>query len=426
MAAYESLPLLGLLLVLLLAGLPIAIALIVAGSTYLLLHIDAWSAVASILFAGLDKTAILAIPFFILAAELLNRGGAIGALVRVVDAYIGHWPGGLPLVAIVSTMIFSAICGSSIATAAAIGTALLPELMQRGYPKHLSIGLISSAGGLGILIPPSIPFIVYGLVTGESVGELFKAGIVPGIMLGGMMAAYVVYATSSGDWPRRPPSTAAERREALRAALPVLALPIVILGSIYGGIFTPTESAAVAAIYAILVTFRAFHRRGIRDFIDAVVESCATSAAILFVIAGAAVFGYALTDSGAPRAIASWIIDLKLSAVEFLLLVNVILILLGMVLEVISVMLITLPIIMPIVRDLGINPIHFAVVMVVNMEIAVITPPVGLNLFAISAISKLDVWTVFRSVIPFLFIILAALALLTYVPAISLWPLKYL
>lgn len=425
MVAFETALLVGSLLLLLLAGFPIAIALTVAGAVYLLMHVDAWSATASILFAGLDKTAILAIPFFIVAAEVLNKGGAIGALVRFVDAFIGHWPGGLPLVAIVAIMIFSAICGSSIATAAAVGTALLPEMTARGYPRQFSVGLICAAGGLGILIPPSIPMIVYGLVTGVSVGELFKAGIVPGLLLGAMMAAYVVVATGRGEWPRRPRSSAAERRQTLRAALPVLALPFVILGSIYGGIFTPTESAAVAVIYAIAVTLPTFRRKGTRALFDAVVDSAATSAAILFVVAGAAVFGYALTDSGAPRAVASWILELKLSPIEFLLIVNVILLLLGMVLEVISVMLITLPILMPIIVKLGIDPIHFAIIMIVNMEIAVITPPIGLNLFAVSAISKIDIWTVFRAVVPFLFIILAALLLLTYVPAIVLAPLRW-
>jgi len=422
MAASDSFWILGLFGVLLVVGIPIAIALLVAGVVYLLGHVSSpLSAVASIAFASLDKTAILSVPFFILAAELLNRGGAIRGLVRFVDACIGHWRGGLPLVALVTIVIFSSICGSSVATAAAVGVALLPELDQRGYPKRLGMGLITASGGLGILIPPSIPFIVFGLVTGTSIADLFAAGVVPGLLLAAVIATYIVLTSSSSDVPRKPKASAAERRATLKHAIPVLVLPIVILGSIYGGVFTPSESAAVAVIYALVVTFRSFRQQGMSEFIEALKSSCATSATILFVIMGASVFAYALTDSGAPRHIAEWIFDLELTPIQFLILVNVLLIVLGTVLEVISVMLITLPILMPIVLKLGIDPVHFAVIMVVNMEIAVITPPVGLNLFAISAISKTPIGTVFRSVLPYLALLFGALIAVTYLPQISLF-----
>lgn len=415
-----ALLLFGSLVGLLVVGVPIGLAMAGAGAIYLLGTLASWAPVASIMFSALDKTPVLAIPFFILAAEILSRGGAIRRLVEVFDAFIGHWPGGLAVVAILATVVFSAMCGSSIATAAAIGVVTLPELIRRGYGQRFSLGLIAMSGGLGILIPPSIPLIIYGLVTGESIARLFEAGFVPGLVFASFLIIYVVLRNWNRPELRRPRSTAAERMAAVRSGADILFLPVLILGTLYGGIFTPTEVSALAVVYAILITARHFTADGIGGFLRVVAAACVTSAAILFVLAGAAVFSYALTASGIPQYVVDWIKALDLSPIEFLILVNILLLFLGMFLEVISAMLITIPIFFPIVQQLGIDPIHFAIIMIINMEIAAVTPPIGLNLFTLSAIGRVSVGEVFRGTIPFLAIAFGMLVLVTYWPPLSL------
>jgi C4-dicarboxylate transporter DctM subunit len=340
--------------------------------------------------------------------------------VNTIDCLIGHLPGGLGVVAVISAVVFSAMCGSSIATTAAIGVVVLPELMKRGYSQRFALGLIACSGGLGILIPPSIPLIIYGLVTSVSIGELFEAGIVPGLVFGVALCAYVVVRTWGRPEMLREKATASERIAAVRGAIDILMLPVIILGSIYGGVFTPTEASAVAVVYATAITARQFRQKGLRAFAQVVSQACVTSAVILLVLSGAAVFAYSLTQSGIPHTIVEWVKSLDLAPIAFLLIVNLMLIFLGMFLEVISALLITIPILFPIVIHLDINPIHFAIIMIINMEIAAVTPPIGLNLFTLSAIAKLPVIEVFRGVVPFLFIALAMLALITYVPSLSL------
>jgi C4-dicarboxylate transporter DctM subunit len=415
-----TLLLVGALAILSIIGVPIGLSLAASGALYIFITISALPIAAGIMFSALNKTPVLAIPFFIIAAEILSRGGAIKRLVVSIDCLIGHLPGGLGVVAVVSTIIFSAMCGSSIATAAAIGVVVLPELIERGYPQRFSLGLIAMSGGLGILIPPSIPLIIYGLVSNESIGKLFQAGIVPGLIFGVLLCLYVIVRT--WNWPEtlRAKASAKERVQSLVAATDVLILPVIILGSIYGGIFTPTEASAVAVVYALVITAPEYRRQGFRRFVEVVARGCVTSAAILLVLAGAAVFGYAMTDSGIPQTLVKWIADHKLSVAMFLICVNVLLIFLGMFLEVISALLITLPIFLPLIKLLGIDPIHFAIIMIINMEIAAVTPPIGLNLFTLSAIGKVSVAEVFRGAAPFLVLAFFMLGLITFVPSLSL------
>ena len=419
-----TLLLVGTLAILSIIGVPIGLSLAAAGALYIYITIEALPVAAGIMFSSLDKTPVLAIPFFIIAAEILSRGGAIKRLVVCIDCLIGHLPGGLGVVAVIATIIFSAMCGSSIATAAAIGVVVLPELIERGYPQRFSLGLIAMSGGLGILIPPSIPLIIYGLVSNESIGKLFQAGIVPGLIFGVLLCLYVIIRT--WNWPEtlRAKATMTERYQALVSAIDVLLLPVIILGSIYGGIFTPTEASAVAVVYALVITAPEYHRQGFRTFIHVVARGCVTSAAILLVLAGAGVFGYAMTDSGIPQTLVNWIAEHKLTAVTFLIFVNVLLIFLGMFLEVISALLITLPIFLPLIKLLGIDPIHFAIIMIINMEIAAVTPPIGLNLFTLSAIGRVSVSEVFRGTAPFLVLAFFMLGLITFVPYLSLVLIK--
>jgi len=416
----SALLLFGSLFALMLLGVPVALALAGAGAAYMIGTAMSPAAVASAMFSALDKTPVLSIPFFILAAAILSRGGAIRRLVDAFDCFIGHWPGGLAIVTVLATVVFSAMCGSSIATAAAVGVATIPELIRRGYGQRFSLGLVAMSGGLGILIPPSIPLIIYGLITGESITRLFEAGIVPGLVFAALLTFYAVSRTWNRPELRRPRATAEERRRALLRSLDVLFLPVLILGSMYGGVFTPTEASALAVVYALLLTRGPLFERGLSSFVSVMSAAALPAAVILFVLAGAAVFSYSLTSSGIPQAIVTWIRSLDLNAMQFLLGVNLLLLVLGMFLEVISVMLITVPILFPVVQHLGIDPIHFAIILVINMEIAAVTPPVGLNLFTLSTIGKVSVGEVFKGTFPFLIIGVFMLALTTYWPPLSL------
>tara|TARA_B100000676_G_scaffold311295_1_gene380680 strand:- start:1669 stop:2946 length:1278 start_codon:yes stop_codon:yes gene_type:complete len=414
----------GVLAILSIIGVPIGLSLAAAGTAYIYLTISAFPVAAGIMFSSLDKTPVLAIPFFIIAAEILSHGGAIKRLVASIDSLIGHLPGGLAVVAVISTIIFSAMCGSSIATAAAIGVVVLPELIERGYPRRFSLGLIAMSGGLGILIPPSIPLIIYGLVSNESIGKLFQAGIIPGLLFGLFLCAYVIWRTR--QWPEtlKERTPRVKQVKALFSAVDILFLPVIILGSIYGGILTPTEASAIAVVYALVITAPEYRRHGFKNFLNVVTRGCVTSAAILLVLAGAAVFGYAMTDSGIPQTLVNWLSEHKLSVILFLISVNILLLFLGMFLEVISALLITLPIFLPLIKMLGIDPIHFAIIIIINMEIAAVTPPIGLNLFTLSAIGKVSVSEVFRGTAPFLILAFLMLALITFVPDLSLAIIK--
>lgn len=401
-------------------GVPIALAMSAGALLFLHLRGDLLLIGPATWFAGLDKTPIMAIPFFILSAEILSRGGAVAKLVDAVDSLIGHIRGGLAVVAVVATMIFSAVSGSSIATAAAVGIVMIPQMLQRGYPERFALGLIASAGGLGILIPPSVPLIIYGTVTEQSVGKLFQAGILPGVMIGLLLCVFAIFRARQIGLPGREPDTWATRRKALWDARAILSFPVVILGSIYGGILTPSESSALAVVYALVITAPAYARMGLGQLVGVMTSACATTAAILMILASAALFGYAVTLSGAPQMVVDWISTLGLSQIEFLILINLVFIFLGMFLEIIAIILITLPIIYPLLGVFEVDPIHFAIILVVNMELAVITPPIGLNLFAIAAIAKRRIQDLFIGVVPFYLVILASLVVVTYVPAISL------
>ena len=401
-------------------GVPIALAMSTGALIFIMLKGDLLVIGPATWFAGLDKAPIMSIPFFILAAEILSRGGAVAKLVSAIDSLIGHVRGGLAVVAVVTTMIFSAVSGSSIATAAAVGIVMIPQMLARGYPERFVLGLIASAGGLGILIPPSVPLIIYGTVTGESVGQLFQAGIVPGVMLGLMLCGFSVLQARRVGLPGRVPNSWVERRKALWNAKEILAFPAIILGSIYGGIFTPSESSALAVVYALAITAPAYLRTGLDNLVNVIVNACATTAAILMILGAAALFGYAVTLSGLPQLVVSWIPELGLSKLGFLLFVNLLFFLLGMFLEIISIILITLPIIFPLLEVFDVHPVHFAILVIVNMELAVITPPVGLNLFAIAAIARREVKELCIGVIPFYAVILLGLIIVTYVPEISL------
>lgn len=396
-------------------GAPIAFSLILAGLIYLFVAGQHVGTLASYLFAALNSSGLLAIPFFILAAEILNRCGATGRLVEFVDAWLGHNRGGLPVVAVVTVTFFSAICGSSAATAGAVGSIMIPEMLKRGYDKRLSVGLIATAGGLGILIPPSVPLIIYGMVTETSISKLFQAALVPGLLLAFLLgvAAYVM-GVRSGVQPATRKSSQ-ERMHATRRAIGILMLPVIIFGGIYSGLFTATESAAVACVYALGLALFGFGT-GLRDLPRMLTSSAATSAMIMFIIAAANLFSYVLTSERVPHAVFQWLMDLQLDRTQLLAMLMLFYIFCGMFFEVISIILITMPILVPVLQALDVNLMFFAVLLVINMELAVITPPIGLNLFVISAISRLPVVQVFRGTAPFALVILVLLVAMVFIP----------
>lgn len=398
------------------SGMPVAFALGAGGLIYLLMQNADPAALASQLFSSLSSSGLMAIPFFILAAEIMSRSGATMRLISFIDTMMRHTRGGLPVISVIATAMFSSICGSSVATAAAIGTVLLPELKKRGYDPMISMGLIATAGGLGILIPPSVPLVIYGMVTETSIAKLFAAGGIVGIFLTFILgvAAYI-YGARSGVAPR-PRATRAEKWAAFKSASGVLMSPVIVLGGIYGGIFTPMEAAAVSAVYAMILAI--FY--GYRSELFPILSSSATIASvIMMILAGAQLFGYVVTNERVPFAMFEFITGLELSRTVFLACVMVFFLIIGMFLEVISVILISMPILMPLLVGYQIDPLFFAVLVILNMEIAVITPPIGMNLFTISAISGAPVMTVFRGCLPFVGILLGFLAILTFMPGIQ-------
>jgi C4-dicarboxylate transporter DctM subunit len=403
-------------------GMPLAICLGLSVITTFWYH-DALPlmAVAQKLYNGLDHFALMAIPFFILASNIMSSGGVSKRLIAVCNAFVGHYSGGLAVASIVSCMFFAAISGSSPSTVVAIGGIMIPAMIASGYGEKYSVGLLGSAGSLGILIPPSIPMIVYGVATEQSVGKLFMAGVGPGLFMGSLfIITAVIYARVKGfkggtvvPWK--------DRFVLLWKALPGLFMPFLILGGIYGGIFTPTEAAAVAVFFALFVGLFVYKDLKIRDIPKVFIRSAVMMAMILFIITNAMLFAFILTTEGIPSAIAAFIIKHAVTPWVFLLFVNILLYFVGDFMEPSAAILILAPLFLPIVLQLNIDPIHFGIIMTVNMEIGMITPPVGLNLFVASGISGLSLWEVFKGAAPFMIVMLTALLIITYIPIISLW-----
>lgn len=398
----------------LVSGMPVAFALGAVGALYLLMQGAAIPTLASQLFSSLSSSGLMAIPFFILAAEIMSRSGATLRLIRLIDTMLRHTRGGLLVISVIATTLFASICGSSVATAAAIGKVMLPELDERGYNRRTSVGLIATAGGLGILLPPSVPLVIYGMVTETSIAKLFAAGGVVGLIFAFVLACVAyVYGVRSGVAPR-PRASRKEIYKAFRDAFPVLLSPVIVLGGIYGGFFTPMEAAAVSAVYAAILAL-CFGTTP-RNLLPLLASSATMSSVIMMILAGAQLFGYIVTNERVPFLMFEYFNSLQLDRTAFLVIVMIFFLFVGMFLEVISVILITMPILMPIVLGLDINPYFFGILLILNMEIAVITPPIGMNLFTLSAIGRMPVMSVFRGCLPFATILLAFLMLGVFVP----------
>jgi C4-dicarboxylate transporter DctM subunit len=373
-------------------------------------------------FAGLNKFALMSIPFFILAANLMGEGGISKRVIRLANVMVGSFPGGLGMTAILASMFFGAISGSAPATVVAVGALLYPALKEQKYGEDFSIGVVTSAGSLGIIIPPSVTMIVYGAVTGSSVGTLFVAGFGAGVVYALTFMIYTFYfAKRKKDLVILQKPTLSEAWDALKDSAWGIGVPVIILGGIYGGIFTPTESAAVAVVYALVVAMFVYRELDIKGVYKVLRDSAVTTAQVMILLSSASVFAWILTSEGITVAIAEAVVGISSNKYAILALMNVVVLIAGMFLDGSSIIMILGPLFYPIAMQAGIDPIHLGIVITVNCAIGMFTPPFGLNLFVASSISELSITRVSKGAIPFIIMSIIALILVTYIPEISLW-----
>jgi C4-dicarboxylate transporter DctM subunit len=426
----------ALLIALMLTGMPISIALGLTVLTFLFFLTQVpIEAVALKLFTGIENFEIMAIPFFILAGNFLTHGGVARRMINFATSMVGHWYGGLGLAGVMACALFAAISGSSPATVIAIGSILLPAMVAQGFPKRFGAGVITTSGALGILIPPSIVMVIYAVATGgsvalgpdgarvtsASVGQLFIAGVIPGIMLATLLGVTTVYRAWKFDYPRLPKASWLERLKAFRECVWGLLLIVIVLGGIYRGLFTPTEAAAMSAVYAFVIAVFVYKDMSLKDVPRVLLGSASMSAMILYIITNAVLFSFLMTSEQIPQQLTAWMVDKGVNWVTFLIFVNVLLLVAGNVMEASSIVLITAPILFPIAVKLGIHPVHLGILMVVNMEVGMCHPPVGLNLYVASGIAKMGITELTVAVWPWLLTMLIFLGVVTFVPEISLW-----
>lgn len=410
-----------LLFLLMFIGVPIAASLGLAGSiTIMLFSPDSVRSLAIKLFETSEHYTLLAIPFFLLSGAFMTTGGVARRLIDFANACVGHIRGGLAIGAVLACMLFAALSGSSPATVAAVGSIAIAGMVRSGYPQAFGAGIVCNAGTLGILIPPSIVMVVYAAATEQSVGKLFMAGVIPGLMLGLVLMIAIYIVARIKKLPALPRASFREWLRSAREAFWGLLLMVIILGGIYTGMFTPTEAAAVAAVYAGFVALFVYKDLKIRECPKVLLESGKLTIMLMFIIANAMLFAHVLTTEQIPQTITAWVVDLGLQPWQFLLVVNIVLLIAGAFMEPSAIILILAPILFPIAMQLGIDPIHLGIIMVVNMEIGLITPPVGLNLLVTSAVTGMPLTAVIRAALPWLMLLISFLMVITYIPAVSL------
>ncbi|NYE25538.1 TRAP transporter large permease [Pigmentiphaga litoralis] len=412
---------------LLLLGFPIFLVLLAAVSCALVFFMDVpYTALHQNLFGAIDAYALLAIPFFIFAGELMGRGSVADRLVGFVNAGVGSVRGSLAVTTVGSSALFGAISGVSAATVATIGRVMLPALRRSGYPEKFSAGLLTAVGAIDIIIPPSIPMIVYGAAAQQSVPRLYAAGVLPGLLLAGMLCIYVMaYARKHKIGGGERFSWKAFGAAAARGT-GALGAPVIILGGIYGGVFSPTEAAAVACLYAIVVARYFYRELSWRDILASAGTTAVFTGQILIIVACANVFGWLLTIHQVPASLVQWLTELQLPGWTLLLAINVLLLAVGCFIDPLSAILLLSPLLVPLVTAIGVDPIHFGIIVTVNLSIGLFHPPFGINIFVAQSVLKLPLETIYRGIVPFVFIYLIALGLITYIPAISLLGVRLL
>ena len=412
----------GLLIALMLTGMPISISLGLTVLTFLFTMTQVpLESVALKLFTGIEKFEIMAIPFFILAGNFLTHGGVARRMIAFATSMIGHWYGGLGLAGVLACALFAAVSGSSPATVVAIGSILMPAMVKAGFPKRFGAGVITTSGALGILIPPSIVMVMYAVATNASVGALFMAGVLPGIALASMLGMTTFYRAWKNNYPRQPKASWKQRGKAFRDSMWGLFLIVVVMGGIYSGMFTPTEAAAMSAVYAFIVAVFVYKDLTLAEVPKVLLSSANMSAMLLYIITNAVLFSFLLAHENIPQEMAAWMLEKGLGVIGFLAMVNILLLLAGNVMEPSSIVLIMAPILFPVAVKLGIDPIHFGIMIVVNMEVGMCHPPVGLNLYVSSGITKMGITELTIAVWPWLLTMLVFLVIVTYWPPLSLW-----
>lgn len=417
----------GILLALMLTGMPISISLglTVLSFLFTMTHVPLES-VALKLFTGIEKFEIMAIPFFILAGNFLTHGGVARRMINFATSLVGHWYGGLALSGVVACALFAAVSGSSPATVVAIGSILLPGMVKAGFPMKFGAGVITTSGALGILIPPSIVMVMYSVATNTSVGALFMAGVVPGVVLAMMLGGMTWYRAWKNDYPRQDKASWGERLRTFRESAWGLMLIIVVMGGIYSGMFTPTEAAAMSAVYSCFVAVFIYKDMSLKDVPKVLLNSANMSAMLLYIITNAVMFSFILANENIPQELASWLLNKGFGQIAFLFAVNILLLMAGNFMEPSSIVLIFAPILFPVAIKLGIDPVHFGIMMTVNMEVGMCHPPVGLNLYVASGITKMGITELTVAVWPWLLTMIVFLIAVTYWPTLSIWLPKML
>ncbi|HUG21440.1 TRAP transporter large permease [Piscinibacter sp.] len=404
-------------------ALSISIAVAIGGSAMLgiaLFDPDKLVLAPKEMFTAIDKFPLAAVPFFILAGNLMETGGISRRLVDFAKSLVGGMQGGLPMTCVLTCMIFAAVSGSSVATTFAIGAILIPALIKHGYPRSYAAALQATSAELGVIIPPSIPLILFGVSAEVSIGELFIAGLGPGLLIGAVLMLFVHLWCRVKGWGKQDGDGRLPVHTATLKAGWALLMPVIILGGIYGGIFTPTEASVVAVFYALTVGLFVHRELELKDLIPVFRKSVISSAVIMFIIANAGLFAYLITRAGVPEAIGSWLTDVLTSPVWFLLGVNAALFFIGMFIETSAAIIVLAPILVPVARHFGVDPVHFGAIMVVNLALGMITPPFGVNLFAACTVAKISLDQIIKHLLPFVAVIVGCLMLITYLPSISL------
>jgi tripartite ATP-independent transporter DctM subunit len=413
-----------LLAVLFAGGLPIALALGIAPLPTMLGMGIPLIAIPQVVFESLDSFALMALPLYVLAGRLMQMGGIAQRLVGFAIAIVGVLPGGLAAAVVLTSMLFATISGSSAATAAAIGAVLIPEMERQRYPRPYSAAVVASSGELGVIIPPSVPMVIYAVITGVSITDLFLAGLLPGLMIGlSLMLTASLMAMVQGHGARARmtiPEYVANLVAAFRRAFLSLLMPVIILGGIYGGIFTPTEAAVVAVVYAIILGVFVYREISLPRLPAVFADAALTASVVMIIVGFAAMFGFALQLLQAPQTIAAMLSEVSSNPLVFLLVVNLFLLVVGMFMETFAAIIILAPILAPVAQSFGIDPVHFGLIVVVNLAVGMVTPPVGVNLFVACGIARISMEQLMRPLLVFLAVLIINLAIITYVPWLSL------
>jgi C4-dicarboxylate transporter, DctM subunit len=411
----------GSLLLFFLIGVPIAISLGLASAAAVW-----WTGDIPLLilvqraFTSIDSFPLMAVPFFVLAGKLMEVGGISERLIRFANTLTGHFKGGLGMVAVVTAMFFSAISGSSAATTAAIGGILIPAMIKKGYDRNFAGSISAVSGELGVIIPPSVPLIVFGVATGTSIGDLFIAGILPGVLIAVSLLILVYFIAVRRGYPSDDKATFKERWSGFKSAALALLMPVIILGGIYGGIFTPTEAAAVAVVYAFIIGAFVYRKITPKVLMKALSESAITTSIVMIIIANAGLFGLILSREGIPAQVTDFFVGLSTNPIVFLLLINILLIIVGMFMETSASIIILAPILTPVAVSMGVDPVHFGIIMVVNLALGMCTPPVGVNLFIAAQIANVKLEKLAKALIWFFVVLIVDLLLISFIPQITM------